>query len=63
MNKFNIIKIYTTSHNSRIQVLFKFSQNRRHWNIPRDIKQGAKFHGLKVLKSYRNYCLITMELC
>ena len=24
MNQFNIIKIYTFSHNSRIQILFKF---------------------------------------
>ena len=51
MNQFNIIKI---------NIIFRQDANpihrlqtRRHWNISIGIKQGKKFHGLKVLNSYK----------
>ena len=51
MNQFNIITIYTIFtqqwDTNSIQVLII----RRYWNISGDIKQGGKFHGLKVLQS------------
>ena len=51
MNQFNIITIYTIFtqqwDTNSIQVLII----RRYWNISEDIKQGGKFHGLKVLQS------------
>ena len=62
MNQFNIIKIYAIfiqqQDTNSIQVPIDY-KTRRHWNISKDIKQGAKFHGLKVLKSYRVCFLIT----
>ena len=64
MNQFSIIKIYTI-FNSKMQILFKFplTLNQEALEISRDIKQGAKFHGLKVLKSDRVCSLITVGLC
>ena len=56
MNQLNIIKIYTTF----TTVGYKFYSSshrlytRRHWNISRDIKQGAKISqskGVEIIES------------
>ena len=59
MNQFNMIKICTTfiqhqDTNSSSHRLY----TRRHWNISRDIKQGAKISwskGIKIIQSLFSY--------
>ena len=66
MNQFNIIKIYYIftqwQDTNSIQILIEM----RHFNIPRDIKQGAKMSWSKdfeiIWRQFSEHCGIILEM-
>ena len=66
MNEVNKLRFIQFSHHSNtnsIQVPIDYKLGDT--DIPMDIKQGAKFHSLEVLKSYRvrsHHCGIMLEI-
>ena len=59
MNQFNIIRIHTIFNNCKIQILFSSHRlwTRRHWNISRHIKQGAKISWSKDIEIMQSVLL------
>ena len=66
MNQFSIIKIYSIftqqwdKNSIQVPIDFKLGDT---GTYPETKDQVQKFHGLKVLKSFRVCSLITVELC